>query len=531
MSISIQTNVASLMAQQNLNINQSFESQTIQRLTSGFRINSSGDDAAGLAVANQYRADIAELTQGVRNANNGVTQLQIVDGGLNNISQMLDRMKTLAAQSASGTFTGDRSTLNTEYQQIITEITRQASNINLNAGGSFNANLNVYIGGGRTSTLAGSTQINVNLAGTSSAVDAASLGLSTTSVIGGGTSFTSNTVTNLANPNATFNVGSGAETFAVTYINGSGAVQSQTVSVNATSGGVTGSAFVSSLNSAITTAGINGVTALIGSDGSLQFSGGSLLEVVHGVSGGPPTSQSTNGTSLINGANYSATSASAFVAFTDGTGTGPGHTTENLTVTAGGTNYNVTLTSDTTNASQKADTLAHAVASLNTQLAGSGVVASANAANTNIVLQGASAFTVAETANTPGAAGTGSGAAAGAGALFGTTAGAIAVTAPNSSTSSTGNALTAITAIDSAVRALGLVQGKVGTGENQLQYAIQLAQSQISSFSGAQSAIRDADVAAEAANLSKAQVLAQSSVAALVQANAMPQAVLALLKG
>ena len=55
-----------------------------------------GDDKAGLAVANQYRADIAELTQGVQNASNGLTQLQIVDGGLNNVSQMLDRMKTLA---------------------------------------------------------------------------------------------------------------------------------------------------------------------------------------------------------------------------------------------------------------------------------------------------------------------------------------------------------------------------------------------------------------------------------------------------
>ena len=177
MSISIQTNVTSLMAQENLNINQEFESKTIDRLTSGYRINSSGDDAAGLAVANQYRADISELTQGVQNANNGVSQLQIVDGGLSNISQMLDRMKTLAAESASGTFTGDRSTLNTEYQQLITEITRQASNINLNAGGSFNANLNVYIGGGRTSNLAGSTQINVDLSGASSAVDATSLGL------------------------------------------------------------------------------------------------------------------------------------------------------------------------------------------------------------------------------------------------------------------------------------------------------------------------------------------------------------------
>jgi flagellin len=187
MSISIQTNVTSLMAQENLSVNQLFESRTIQRLTSGFRINSSGDDAAGLAVANQYRADIAELTQGVQNASNGLTQLQIVDGGLNNVSQMLDRMKTLAAESASGTFTGDRTTLNTEYQKLITEITRQASNINLNAGGTFNSNLNVYIGGGRTSTLAGSTQINIDLSGSSSAVDAASLGLSSTSVIGGGT--------------------------------------------------------------------------------------------------------------------------------------------------------------------------------------------------------------------------------------------------------------------------------------------------------------------------------------------------------
>jgi flagellin len=115
--------------------------------------------------------------------------------------------------------------------------------------------------------------------------------------------------------------------------------------------------------------------------------------------------------------------------------------------------------------------------------------------------------------------------------LYGTTVGAQTITAPNPSASATGNALAAITTIDSAVKSLGLVQGKVGTGENQLQYAIQLAQSQISSFSGAQSSIRDADVAAEAANLSKAQVLAQASVAALVQANAMPQAVLALLKG
>src|SRR6202048_4137717 len=103
--LSVQTNVNSLIAQENLRVTSMFQSRTIQRLTSGYRINSSADDAAGLAVANRFRSDTAELSQGVRNANDGVSQLQIVDGGLANISMMLDRMKTLATQSASSGFT------------------------------------------------------------------------------------------------------------------------------------------------------------------------------------------------------------------------------------------------------------------------------------------------------------------------------------------------------------------------------------------------------------------------------------------
>jgi len=110
--ISIQTNIDSLDAQQNLNIDDNFQSKTIQQLTSGYRINSSGDDAAGLAIANGYRSSVAELNQGVLNANDGISQLQIVDGGLNNISTILDRLKTLATESASSTFTGSRATLN-----------------------------------------------------------------------------------------------------------------------------------------------------------------------------------------------------------------------------------------------------------------------------------------------------------------------------------------------------------------------------------------------------------------------------------
>src|SRR5580704_6457930 len=148
MSLSIQTNIASLTAQNNIRANSAFQANTITQLSSGYRINSSADDAAGLAVANKYRGDTAELTQGVLNANNGISALQIVDGGVSNISTIVNRLRTLATESASNTFTGNRATLNNEYQGLLSEINRQASNVNLNTGGSDNAKLTSYVGGG-----------------------------------------------------------------------------------------------------------------------------------------------------------------------------------------------------------------------------------------------------------------------------------------------------------------------------------------------------------------------------------------------
>ena len=272
--LSIQTNVTALFAEQNLAVNTDFQAQTIQRLTSGFRINRSGDDAAGLAVANQYRSNINELQQGVRNANDGTSILQIIDGGLNNISQILDRLKTLATESATDTFSGNRTTLNNEFTTLLTEIDRQAANIGLNAAGTYNKSLSVYIGGGN---VAANSAVTIDLSGAGNTVD--STGLT-----------------------------------------------------------------------------VNGKTV---------------------------------------------------------------------------------------------DTQA--------------------------------------------------------------------------------NAKTAITAINTAIGNLGLVQGTVGTGENLLQYASSLASSQITNTSAAQSRIRDADIASEAANLTKAQTLQQTSIAALAQANAAPAAVLKLL--
>lgn len=179
MALSFQTNVAALQAETNLQINTNFQTKTIEQLTSGYRINSSGDDAAGLAVANGLRSTISELTQGVRNANDGTNILQTIDGGLNNISNILDQLKSLATQSASGTFSGSRSTLNSQFTTLLTEIDRQAANIGLASGGSYNASIAVYIGGGSTQANA---QVTIDLSGSGNIVDSTGLGIASDTI-------------------------------------------------------------------------------------------------------------------------------------------------------------------------------------------------------------------------------------------------------------------------------------------------------------------------------------------------------------
>ena len=183
---SIVTNVASLIAQEKLGFTNDLQLRTITRLTAGLRINSSADDAAGLDIANRFRSDVSVLQQGVRNAADGLSTLQTIDGGLNNISLLIDRARTLATQSASGTFTGDRGVLNTEFASVLTEIDRQAQSIGLDPNGSFNALLSVFIGGGRANnniseTTNGSVQIDLS----NSSVNANRLGLKGVQALGG----------------------------------------------------------------------------------------------------------------------------------------------------------------------------------------------------------------------------------------------------------------------------------------------------------------------------------------------------------
>ena len=133
MAMVINSNIMSLNAQRNLTISQGDQNQAMERLTSGKRINSAGDDAAGLAIANRMTSQINGLNAAVRNANDGVSLIQTAEGALDETSNILQRMRELSIQSANGTYDdGNRSTLNAEVQQLVKELDRISETTSFN---------------------------------------------------------------------------------------------------------------------------------------------------------------------------------------------------------------------------------------------------------------------------------------------------------------------------------------------------------------------------------------------------------------
>jgi flagellin len=149
----INTNVMSLNAQRNLNSTQSAMAKSLNRLSSGLRINSAKDDAAGLAIATRFSAQINGLNQAVRNSNDGISLAQTAEGALQEISTNLQRMRELAVQSANGTYaSGDRTSLNKEVSALKSEITRITNAVEFNGvkvlGAS--ASITFQVGAGAT---------------------------------------------------------------------------------------------------------------------------------------------------------------------------------------------------------------------------------------------------------------------------------------------------------------------------------------------------------------------------------------------
>ncbi len=129
----INTNVSSLNAQRNLNTSQSSLAISMQRLSSGLRVNSSKDDAAGLAIADRMNAQIRGIAVAIRNANDGISLAQTAEGALATVTDALQRMRELAVQAANGSNgAGDLANLNAEYQELSSEVTRVADQTKFN---------------------------------------------------------------------------------------------------------------------------------------------------------------------------------------------------------------------------------------------------------------------------------------------------------------------------------------------------------------------------------------------------------------
>ncbi|RNC67271.1 MAG: flagellin FliC [Desulfuromonadales bacterium] len=180
MALTVNTNVASLNAQRNLNLTSTSLGKSLERLSSGYRINRAGDDAAGLAISEGMRAQTRSMNQAVRNANDGVSLVQTAEGALNEVSNILVRMRELATQAATGTVSSSqRGYIDSEFTQLKSEIDRIASASEFNGSKLLDgtaASYSFQVGAGATS--------NDVIAVSISAAGASSIGVGTASVAG-----------------------------------------------------------------------------------------------------------------------------------------------------------------------------------------------------------------------------------------------------------------------------------------------------------------------------------------------------------
>ena len=189
MAMVINSNIMSLNAQRNLTSSQNDQNQAMQRLTSGLRINSAADDAAGLSIASRMTSQISGLNQAVRNANDGQSLIQTAEGALSESTNILQRMRELSIQSANGTYdSGNRKTMDAEVKQLISELDRISETTSFNGQNVLDGSLGAV-------TLQVGSEANQTIELKIGSLDSKSLGLGSTSVdiIGGENSLVADT--------------------------------------------------------------------------------------------------------------------------------------------------------------------------------------------------------------------------------------------------------------------------------------------------------------------------------------------------
>jgi flagellin len=165
MSYAINTNIGSMNAQRNASVSQGSLATSLERLSSGLRVNSAKDDAAGLAIAERMNAQVRGMTVAVRNANDGISLAQTADGGLSSMADMIQRMRELSVQAVNSTNTSsDIGALNQEYTQLKSELSRTLSAVQFNGNSLYttSANFDFQVGAnsGQTISIAG-TSMNI----------------------------------------------------------------------------------------------------------------------------------------------------------------------------------------------------------------------------------------------------------------------------------------------------------------------------------------------------------------------------------
>ena len=505
MAATINTNIQSLTAQRNLSTSQSSLATSMQRLSSGLRINSAKDDAAGLSISERMSSQVRGLNQAARNANDAVSLSQTAEGALSSITDGLQRIRELSIQAANATNSAsDRAALQNEVSQRVAEISRVGSQTQFNG-------LNLLDG----SFTSQSFQVGANANQT---IDIASIGDARASALGGNVLTADGTVTgNVVNTSATLNgVAAAAANFTISTTDAAGSVQTTApiayvanaganviagaINTAGAGAGVTATATNSATLSGLSAAGTVTFTlntqknATTPPDGTFTAVSANISAVVTNQSDLSSLVSAINGQQSTTGITAEFSTAGDKSSITlktlDGRNIGIGAFTNS---TAGNDSVSFsgqTLTEGGTVAAVKTGTIALS--------SGRGAISTANA--------GADVFALAGTNNSSFES----------------------VAAIDISTAA--GAQTALGTIDSALAQISGSRAALGAYQNRFDSVITNLQTTSENISASRSRIQDADFAAETANLSRAQILQQAGTAMVAQANQLPQGVLSLLR-
>ena len=481
MSLTLNTNIDSLNAQRNLTTSKSSLSTSLQRLSSGLRINSAADDAAGLAISNQFTTQINGTNQAVHNASDAISETQTAGGALATLTDSLQSIRTLAVESANGSNSAsDRAALDAEVQQQIAEITRIASQTSFNG-------LNVLDGSSGVTTY----QVGANVGNTisinlSQGVRADQIGQVATSTGAAVTAVALN------GSNLTVQVGNGVASAVGASVAGTGAGESASSAY----------AKVQAINSA----GVAGLTA----SASTTATGAAAFSNITGGSAGTTYALKINGVDI-----YAAGTAIATGQVLTGSNVATQinlYSSQTGVTAALAANGALQLTAADGRDITQVETVTAGTGGTG---AGAGIAAATTqgkitlSAASNIVIGGAGAADV------------------------GFTAGSISLgnaTLANANVLTVKGANDTIAAIDSALATVSGFQSQLGAIQNRFTSTVSNLQATSQNLTASRSTIQDADFAAETANLTKSQVLQQAGISVLAQANQEPQLILKLLQ-